>query len=72
MNKRFAARLAAATGGVAASTAALAVDPATGLAAVAEVAAGATGYGPPMFGLAVISVGIMIAVKWIKRSRGVA
>lgn len=55
-----------------ASTAALAVDPATGLAAVAEVSAGAAGYGPPMFGLAVLAVGIMIGVKWIKRARGAA
>lgn len=47
-------------------------DPATGLAAIAEVQAGAVGYGPPMFGLAVLAVGIMIGVKWIKRARGAA
>ena len=51
---------------------AFAVDPATGLEAVGAVSTGLSAYGPPMFGLAVLSVGILVGVKWIKRAKGAA
>jgi len=72
MKKALFARLAVISGAALASASAFAVDPATGLEAIGQVATGATGYGPPMFGLAVIAVGILIGVKWIKRAKGAA
>lgn len=72
MKKNLFAKLAVIAGTVAASASAFAVDPATGLEAIGTVATGAAGYGPPMFGLAVIAVGVMVGVKWIKRARGAA
>lgn len=74
MNKQF-KTFGKALGGLAAlgaGASAFAVDPATGLEAIGTVATGAAGYGPPMFGLAVIAVGVMVGVKWIKRARGAA
>lgn len=70
MSKKLALRLAsvpafvAATGGVA-----HAADPADALAAITSLTGGAAAYGPPLFGLAVAVVGIMIGIKWIKRAR---
>lgn len=49
-----------------------ATNPADGVAAVTQVAGNIGDYGPVMFGLAVVSVGVMIGVKWIKRARGAA
>ena len=46
--------------------------PATGVDAVNAVKAGVGDYGPAMFGLAIVSVGVMIGVKWIKRAKGAA
>jgi len=46
--------------------------PATALAALQGVSTGNTGYGPVMWGMAALTVGIMIGVKWIKRGRGAA
>jgi hypothetical protein len=48
------------------------VDPATALEAIGTLSSSATGFGPVLFGMAVISVGILIGVKWIKRGRGAA
>lgn len=48
------------------------VPPATGVVAFEQAATASVGYGPLMFALAAGSVGIMIAVKWIKRARGAA
>lgn len=56
-----------------ASGAALAqTAPTTGVEAFEQAATASVGYGPLMFALAAGSVGIMIAVKWIKRARGAA
>lgn len=55
-----------------AAGAARAEDPATALAAVQSLTTSSAGFGPVMFGIAVASVGILIGVKWIKRSRGAA
>ena len=44
----------------------------TGVEAVEAVKAGIGDYGPAMFGLAIVSVGVMIGVKWIKRAKGAA
>ncbi len=51
---------------------AFAEDPTTALAAVQSLTTSSAGFGPVMFGIAVASVGILIGVKWIKRSRGAA
>jgi hypothetical protein len=69
-------KLIAATVGLAASAGAFAqaapADPATALAGL-QTFSGTTGvYGPVLFGLAVVSSGIMIGVAWIKKSRGAA
>lgn len=52
--------------------AAHAEDPATALAAVQTLTTSSAGFGPVMFGLAIATVGILIGVKWIKRSRAAA
>ena len=62
----------AAAGGALAAGSAFAEDPATGVAAVTQITTSMGDYGPVMFGLAVVSVGVMIGVKWIKRARGAA
>lgn len=66
------ARLAAFSAAALAAVSAHAVDPADATAALATLSGSATGMGPPLFGLAVVSVGILIGVKWIKRGRGAA
>lgn len=66
------AALAAFSAGSAGSVMAQAADPATALAAVTSLQGSAAGFGPVMFGLAVVVVGIMIGVKWIKRAKGAA
>ena len=47
-------------------------NPTSGTAAVTQIASDMGDYGPVMFGLAIVSVGVMIGVKWIKRARGAA
>ena len=47
-------------------------DAAARVEAVEAVKAGIGDYGPAMFGLAIVSVGVMIGVKWIKRAKGAA
>lgn len=74
MNKVFAllpARVVAGVAGLAASAGAMAqvATFATPAAAVEELADSATGMGPIMFGIAVIATGIMIGVRWIKRTK---
>lgn len=49
-----------------------AADPTSGTAAITQLRTQMGDYGPVMFGLAIISVGIMIGVKWIKRAKGAA
>ena len=46
--------------------------PTTGVQAVEAVKNSTGDYGPAMFGLAIVSVGVMIGVKWIKRAKGAA
>lgn len=72
MKKSTLAQLMAIPAVVFATTAAHAVDPTDALAAVSTLSTSATGFGPVMWGLAVTVVGILIGVKWIKRSRGAA
>jgi hypothetical protein len=73
MNKMSLARNGALVGGgLVAGSSAFAVDPATALEAIGTLSSSATGFGPVLFGMAVISVGILIGVKWIKRGRGAA
>jgi hypothetical protein len=75
MNRQKLLRLAAipaAVAAAAASTSALAVDPATAIEAVGTLSTSSAGFGPVMFGLAIAVVGIMIGVKWIKRAKGAA
>ena len=64
------ARLAAFATMAASTGAAMAADPATALEGLQTLSGSATGFGPVLFGLAVVSVGILIGVKWIKRGKG--
>jgi len=68
--KRHAARVAAAAAALAAGGAM--AQATSGPAAVAQITSEMGDYGPAMFGLAIIGVGIMIGVKWIKRAKGAA
>lgn len=61
-------RLAALSAPLLAAQAARAEDPTTALLAVQSLQTTNTGFGPVMFGLAVVGVGIAIGVKWIKRA----
>ena len=70
--KKTATAAAVGLGSIAATLPAFAVDPTTGIEAVTSLQGSSTGYGPVMYGLAVSVVGIMIAVKWIKRAKGAA
>lgn len=73
LRAKFGAKLAVVASSVIAAGQALAqTAPTTGVEAVQAVKAGAGDYGPAMFGLAIVSVGIMIGVKWIKRAKGAA
>lgn len=47
-------------------------DPATALAALQELSGTTNGYGPVLFGLALVATTIMIGVAWIKKGRGAA
>lgn len=72
--RRYGAQVAAATGGLVLSgvAAAQSSDPTTGVEAITQLRASIGDYGPVMFGLAIVAVGVMIGVKWIKRARGAA
>jgi hypothetical protein len=65
-------RLAALSAALAASSGAFAADPTSALDAFTQAATASTGFGPGMWGLAAVTVGILIGVKWIKRARGAA
>lgn len=52
--------------------ASFAADPTTGLEAITQLRTNMGDYGPVMFGLSIVSVGVLIGVKWIKRARGAA
>lgn len=70
---KYGAKLAVAASSVIAAGQALAqTAPTTGVEAVEYVKSSMGDYGPVMFGLAIVSVGIMIGVKWIKRAKGAA
>jgi len=70
--KTLFARLAAFSAAVVASASALATDPTDAVSALGSLSTTTSGMGPPLFGLAVVAVGILIGVKWIKRGRGAA
>ena len=70
--RRHGARIAAGAASLGTVAGAMAADPATPLEAVQGLSTSADGFGPVMYGLAVISVGIMIGIKWIKRAKGAA
>ena len=72
LRAKYGAKLAVVASSVIAAGQSLAADPTTGVEAVAAVRAGIGDYGPAMFGLAIVSVGVMIGVKWIKRAKGAA
>lgn len=65
-------RLAALSAPLLAATAARAEDPATALAAVSGLATTITAFGPVMWGLAIVGVGIGLGVKFIKKAKGAA
>lgn len=71
--KRYGARAATAVATLALTAGtALAADPTSGVDAVTQLRAEMGDYGPAMFGLAIVAVGIGIGVKWIKRAKGAA
>lgn len=71
--RKYGAKVAAVGGAAIAAGSALAqTAPATGVAAVTQLTTEMGDYGPVMFALAIVSVGVMIGVKWIKRARGAA
>ena len=72
MNRQTLRRLALVGAGSAGATSAFAVDPESAAAALTSLGTGTSAYGPIMWGIAVVAVGIMIGVKWIKRGRGAA
>lgn len=73
MNNRFIVKYGAAGAALlGAAGAARAEDPATALAALQTLSGTTAGFGPVMFGLAIVAVGIGIGVKWIKRGKGAA
>jgi Ca2+/Na+ antiporter len=47
-----------------------ATDPADALTALQTFSGTTTAYGPVLFGLAVVSTGIMLGIAWIKKARG--
>lgn len=72
--RKYGARAVSSVGGLSIGGVvfAQATDPATALEAVQTLSGTMAGFGPVMFGLAIAAVGILIGVKWIKRSRGAA
>ncbi len=72
--RKYGAQVATGAAGLVLSglAAAQSTDPTTGVGAVTALRTEMGNYGPVMFGLAVVSVGVMIGVKWIKRARGAA
>lgn len=73
MNRKFVpVLLATMLGTLGTSVMAQSTDPATAAAALSSFSGTTTGYGPVLFGLAVVSTGIMIGIAWIKKARGAA
>ena len=73
LRAKFGAKLAVVASSVIAAGQTFAqTAPTTGVEAVQAVKASMGDYGPAMFGLAIVSVGVMIGVKWIKRAKGAA
>lgn len=72
LRAEYGAKVAVVASSVIAAGQALAQTATTGVQAVEAVAAGIGDYAPAMFGLAIVSVGVMIGVKWIKRAKGAA
>lgn len=70
--RKYGAKLSAAAALAASAVSAMAADPATAIEALQSTNTNATAFGPVMFGMAAVSVGILIGVKWIKRGRGAA
>lgn len=70
--RKYGARVAVAGASLASAGLALAEDPATAIAALQSQSAASSGFGPALWGMAAVSVGILIGVKWIKRGRGAA
>lgn len=72
--QKYGAQIATGATGLALSglAAAQSTGPATGVEAITALRAEMGNYGPVMFGLAIVAVGVMIGVKWIKRARGAA
>lgn len=64
--------LAASAGSVMAQTAPAITTYADPQAALNALGGTATGFGPILFGMAVISSGIVLGIAWIKKSRSAA
>jgi len=70
--RKYGAKVVALAGAALVSAQAMALNESTGVASVNQLKTEMGDYSGAMFGLAVVSVGIMIGVKWIKRARGAA
>ena len=72
--RKYGAQIVTGATGLALSglAAAQSTGPTTGVEAITALRAEMGNYGPVMFGLAIVAVGVMIGVKWIKRARGAA
>lgn len=70
--RKYGAKVVALAGAALVSAQAMAQTATTGVAAVTQLKDEMGDYSSVMFGIAVVSVGIMIGVKWIKRVRGAA
>lgn len=71
MARKYGAPALAGVGAMAAGLA-HAVDPTDAAAAIGQLSGSTTGFGPPLFGLAVASSIIVIGIAWIKKGRGAA
>jgi hypothetical protein len=69
---RVSSKVTAAVLLAAAALPAFAVDPADGPSAISGITSSSSGYTGPMLGLALFGVGVMVAVKWIKRGKSAA
>ena len=70
--RKFAVRAAVVASSVLGTVSAFAVDPATAIEAVTGLSSTVTAFGPVMWGLAIVGVGIGLGVKFIKKAKGAA
>lgn len=70
--RKYGAKLSLAAAVASTASLALAEDPVSASAALTQLQTDNSGFGPVMFGLALVATGIMVGVKWIKRGKAAA